>query len=119
MGRHKQPSAHQVGMSNQNNAVSIAARIAAEHRWTGEETRDGKRCSCDTYTKQHVLHVAEVTERAVRAQVAADIEVKRAEAALAATAYREAGDESAAWEAAMSAHAYGYAARIAEEGPRP
>src|SRR5690625_7437446 len=64
----------------------------------------------------HTRHVAAVTEAAVRAQVAADIEVKRAEAALAATAYREAGDESAEWEASLSAHAYGYAARMDVEG---
>lgn len=102
--------------------MSIAARIAADHHtpapWAGW-------CACEWIAtspdaaerpRQYAVHIAAMTEAAVRAQVAADIEVKRAEAALAATAYREAGDESAAWEAAMSAHAYGYAARIAEEG---
>ena len=101
--------------------MSIAARIAAEHQLVQhgglyEDEPDACGCGWSQRTYGHTFHVVAVTEAAVRAQVAADIEVKRAEAALAATAYREAGDESAAWEAAMSAHAYGYAARIAEGG---
>ena len=88
--------------------MSIADRIAAEHRWTGEETRDGKRCSCDTYTKQHVLHVAEVTERAVRAQVAADIRA----------AGKAKGDPESDLQLGVRL-GVDEAARIAEEGPRP
>ena len=102
--------------------MSIADRIAAEHEWApfwckcGTAVHDANHLTTRKMRDLHTRHVAAMTEAAVRAQVAADIEVKRAEAALAATAYREAGDESAAWEAAMSAHAYGYAARIAEGG---
>lgn len=101
---------------------TIAEQVAAEHFFDGAECGhmacpEGAYAEWDEeYVRYatHLHHVAEVTEAATRAQIAADIEARRANAAATGKSYRDAGRQEDGWLAASRAIAYRDAVAIAE-----